>query len=185
MPCDFRPWSDVCVPAIVAPLWSGSISPDAGLTAVVYVKAGQALATAHTTPPRILTCGNAGVRVDRVTAAGAVGIFCAVFAAGLPLAWNLGERIAAPVVVVRPSVSPSPVVRWRYRPVPPPRQPAPQPPAVTWGPWRPAPEPPPRAPARTPRPSTTVAPTATAPVTPAPTPTGSAEEQPPSSSPRP
>ncbi len=46
--------------------------------------------------------------MDRVTAWGAVGIFCLTLAAGLPLALDLGQRISSPVIVGRPPVSPSP-----------------------------------------------------------------------------
>ncbi len=63
--------------------------------------------------------------MDRVTTVGAVGIFCATVAAGLPLALDLAERIAAPVVV---NPSPSPSVLYRYRPAPPPSRPV-RPPA--------------------------------------------------------
>jgi hypothetical protein len=111
------------------------------------------------------------VIVDKVTAWGAAGIFCVTVAAGLPLALNLAERIAAPVVYVTPTVTAPPVIR--YRPAPPARQPVqpvrrpPAQPPRWWPPTLPTSWVP--QPTRTPRPPPSAVPYPMPTVTPTPT----------------
>lgn len=79
-------------------------------------------------PHRKILCGISGAGLDKVTAASSAAIFCVVFAAGLPLALNLAERIAGDVVVISPT-PPAPSTPPYRLPVAPPPRPAPAVPA--------------------------------------------------------